>query len=154
MNEMSKTNAAVMRTPLGRVRGLGSAKSGTHHWWMQRVTSIALLPLTLWFVVSMLSLAGASFAQTRAFLAWPVNAVLMLALIGLTFHHIAAGLQVVVEDYVRKDMQRRPARHQGRLLAHGAGLCLRRAARRLYVSAFHPSSKPKVSILWPSERLR
>jgi succinate dehydrogenase / fumarate reductase membrane anchor subunit len=106
MNDMSKTNAAVMRTPLGRVRGLGSAKSGTHHWWMQRVTSIALLPLTLWFVVSMLSLAGASFAQTRAFLAWPVNAVLMLALIGLTFHHIAAGLQVVVEDYVRKDMQR------------------------------------------------
>jgi succinate dehydrogenase / fumarate reductase membrane anchor subunit len=106
MNDMSKTNPAVMRTPLGRVRGLGSAKSGTHHWWMQRVTSIALLPLTLWFVVSMLSLAGASFAQTRAFLAWPVNAVLMLALIGLTFHHIAAGLQVVVEDYVRKDMQR------------------------------------------------
>jgi succinate dehydrogenase / fumarate reductase, membrane anchor subunit len=106
MNDMSKTNPAVMRTPLGRVRGLGSAKSGTHHWWMQRVTSIALLPLTLWFVVSMLSLAGASYAQTRAFLAWPVNAVLMLALIGLTFHHIAAGLQVVVEDYLRKDMQR------------------------------------------------
>ncbi len=106
MNEMSKTNAAVMRTPLGRVRGLGSAKSGTHHWWMQRVTSLALLPLTLWFVVSMLSLAGASYAQTRAFLAWPINAVLMLALVGLTFHHIAAGLQVVVEDYVRKDMQR------------------------------------------------
>jgi len=106
MNDMSKTNPAVMRTPLGRVRGLGSAKSGTHHWWMQRVTSIALLPLTLWFVVSMLSLAGASYAQTRAFLAWPVNAVLMLALVGLTFHHIAAGLQVVVEDYVRKDMQR------------------------------------------------
>jgi succinate dehydrogenase / fumarate reductase membrane anchor subunit len=106
MNDMSKTKPAVMRTPLGRVRGLGSAKSGTHHWWMQRVTSIALLPLTLWFVVSMLSLAGASYAQTRAFLAWPVNAVLMLALIGLTFHHIAAGLQVVVEDYVRKEMQR------------------------------------------------
>jgi succinate dehydrogenase / fumarate reductase membrane anchor subunit len=73
---------------------------------MQRVTSIALLPLTLWFVVSMLSLAGASYAQTRAFLAWPVNAVLMLALVGLTFHHIAAGLQVVVEDYVRKDAAR------------------------------------------------
>ena len=106
MNEISKTNAAVMRTPLGRVRGLGSAKSGTHHWWMQRVTSIALLPLTLWFVVSMLSLAGASYAQTRAFLAWPVNEVMMLALIGLTFHHIAAGLQGGVEDYVRKDMQR------------------------------------------------
>ena len=95
-----------MRTPLGRVRGLGSAKSGTHHWWMQRVTSLALLPLTLWFVFAMLSLAGASYAQTRAFLAWPVNAVLMLALIGLTFHHIAAGLQVVVEDYVKPESRR------------------------------------------------
>ncbi len=95
-----------MRTPLGRVRGLGSAKSGTHHWWMQRVTSLALLPLTLWFVFAMLSLAGASYAQTRAFLAWPVNAVLMLALIGLTFHHIAAGLQVVVEDYVKPEARR------------------------------------------------
>jgi hypothetical protein len=52
-----------LRTPLGRVRGMGSAKSGTHHWWMQRVTSIALLPLTIWFVISMIGLAGASFVD-------------------------------------------------------------------------------------------
>lgn len=95
-----------MRTPLGRVRGLGSAKSGTHHWWMQRVTSLALLPLFLWFILAMLSIAGASYAETRAFLAKPWNAVLMLALLGLSFHHIAAGLQVVVEDYVRAERPR------------------------------------------------
>ncbi|MBX9748553.1 MAG: succinate dehydrogenase, hydrophobic membrane anchor protein [Roseococcus sp.] len=96
----------ALRSPLGRVRGMGSAKSGTHHWWMQRVTSIALLPLTLWFVVSMISLAGASYLETLLWIAQPVNAVLMLVLIGLTFHHMAAGLQVVVEDYVRDEFKR------------------------------------------------
>ena len=95
-----------MRTPLGRVRGLGSAKSGTHHWWTQRVTSLALLPLFLWFVFAMLSLAGAGYAESRAFLARPWNAVLMLALVGFSFHHIAAGLQVVIEDYVRAERAR------------------------------------------------
>lgn len=96
----------ALRSPLGRVRGMGSAKSGTHHWWMQRVTSIALLPLTLWFVVSMISLAGASYLETLLWIAQPMNAVLMLVLIGLTFHHMAAGLQVVVEDYVRDEFKR------------------------------------------------
>lgn len=96
----------ALRSPLGRVRGMGSAKSGTHHWWMQRVTSIALLPLTLWFVFSMISLAGASYLETLLWIAQPVNAVLMLVLIGLTFHHMAAGLQVVVEDYVRDEFKR------------------------------------------------
>jgi len=102
----NETHEAALRTPLGRVRGLGSAKSGTHHWWMQRVTSIALLPLTLWFVFSMVGLAGASYLETLLWIARPVNAVLMLALIGLTFHHMAAGLQVVIEDYVRNEFQR------------------------------------------------
>lgn len=96
----------ALRSPLGRVRGMGSARNGTHHWWMQRVTSLALLPLTLWFVASMISLAGASYLETLLWIAQPVNAVLMLALIGLTFHHMAAGLQVVVEDYVRHEFQR------------------------------------------------
>jgi succinate dehydrogenase / fumarate reductase, membrane anchor subunit len=96
----------ALRSPLGRVRGMGSARSGTHHWWMQRVTSIALLPLTLWFVVSMISLAGASYLETLLWIAQPLNAVLMLVLIGLTFHHMAAGLQVVVEDYVRDEFKR------------------------------------------------
>jgi succinate dehydrogenase / fumarate reductase membrane anchor subunit len=97
---------SALRTPLGRVRGLGSARGGTHHWWMQRVTSIALLPLTIWFVFSAVGLAGAGYAETRAFISAPLNAVLLLALIGLTFHHMAAGLQVVVEDYMRGEFAR------------------------------------------------
>ncbi|WP_421988915.1 succinate dehydrogenase, hydrophobic membrane anchor protein [Roseococcus sp.] len=101
-----ENSSPALRTPLGRVRGLGSAKSGTHHWWMQRVTSIALLPLTLWFVVSMIGLAGTTYLETLLWIATPLNAVLMLALILLTFHHMAAGLQVVVEDYVRNEFQR------------------------------------------------
>ena len=101
---MSAPNS--MRTPLGRVRGLGSAKSGTHHWWMQRVTSLALLPLVLWFIFAMLSLAGAGYAEARVFLARPWNALLMLSLIGFSFHHIAGGLQVVIEDYVRPEKLR------------------------------------------------
>lgn len=96
----------ALRTPLGRVRGLGSARGGTHHWWMQRVTSIALLPLTIWFVFSAVGLAGAGYAETRAFISAPLNAVLLLALVGLTFHHMAAGLQVVVEDYMRGEFAR------------------------------------------------
>ncbi len=105
MTDMNNGPAA-MRTALGRVRGLGSAKGGTHHWWMQRVTSIALLPLTLWFVVSMIGLAGTGYVDAVLWIGAPVNAVLLLALIALTFHHMAAGLQVVLEDYLRPESKR------------------------------------------------
>ena len=88
------------QTPLGRVRGLGSAKNGTHHWWMQRITAVALVPLTLWFVYSILSLLGAGHAAAETWLASPVNAVLMVLLIIATFHHLQLGLQVVIEDYI------------------------------------------------------
>ena len=103
---MAAPTIRSLRTPLGRVRGLGAARGGTHHWWMQRVTSLALLPLTLWFVIGVIGLAGASYAETLAFIGAPVNAVLMLALIAASFHHMAAGLQVVVEDYVRGELRR------------------------------------------------
>lgn len=93
----------TLRSPLGRVRGLGSAKGGTHHWWMQRVTSVALLPLTLWFAISAASLAGAPYEVTRDWIAYPVNAVLLLASIGLAFHHTAAGVQVIIEDYANQE---------------------------------------------------
>jgi succinate dehydrogenase / fumarate reductase membrane anchor subunit len=95
--------STTLRTPLGRARGLGAAKSGMHHWWTQRVTSAALLPLTLWFVLSAASLAGAGHAATVEWIARPWNAVLLLATIGLTFHHTASGLQVIIEDYVRQE---------------------------------------------------
>jgi succinate dehydrogenase / fumarate reductase membrane anchor subunit len=97
---------AQLRTPLGRVRGAGSAKSGVHHWWGQRVTSIALLPLTIWFIASLATSAGMTHAEAAAWIGHPFNAVLLLALIGLTFHHIAAGLQVVLEDYAKPEWVR------------------------------------------------
>ena len=96
----------TLRSPLGRVRGLGSARGGTHHWWMQRVTSVALLPLTLWFAISAALLAGSPYEVTVAWIAKPWHAVLLLASIGLSFHHTAAGLQVVVEDYAHNEWAR------------------------------------------------
>lgn len=89
-----------LRSPLARARGLGAAHSGTHHWWVQRLTSIALVPLVLWLAFSFVSLATADHATATAWLRAPVNAVLMLALIGILFQHMQLGLQVVIEDYV------------------------------------------------------
>ena len=92
-----------LRTPLSRARGLGSAKDGTHHWWMQRVTALALIPLAIWLVASVVSLAGQDHA---AFVAWvknPVSATLLIVLVAVTFHHAQLGLQVVIEDYVHHE---------------------------------------------------
>jgi succinate dehydrogenase / fumarate reductase membrane anchor subunit len=93
----------VMRSQLGRVRGLGAAGTGVGHWWAQRVTAIALLPLSLYFVASVLILNGASRADMAAYMGEPWNAVLFLLLIVTLFYHLALGLQVVVEDYVHQE---------------------------------------------------
>jgi len=90
----------TMRSYLGRARGLGAANGGFHHWWMQRLTSLALLPLTLWFVWSLAHLAGAPYAAVRAWAGNPINATLLLALIAATFEHMHLGVQVVAEDYI------------------------------------------------------
>jgi succinate dehydrogenase / fumarate reductase membrane anchor subunit len=92
-----------LRSPLGRVRGLGSAKSGVHHWWMQRVSSAALLPLTLWFVFAAAGLAGSTHAEVVAWIGRPLNAVLLLVTIGLSFQHTASGMQVIIEDYANEE---------------------------------------------------
>ena len=89
-----------LRSPLGRVRRLGSAKSGTEHFWAQRVTAVALIPLTLWFVYSILALGNGDHAVASAWMQSPLNAVLLLLLIVATFHHMQLGLQVVIEDYI------------------------------------------------------
>lgn len=89
-----------LRSPLGRVRGLGSAKHGTAHWWGMRLTSLALIPLCLWFVVKLLfCLAGGDYATTLAWLKQPVPAALMCLFLLTGFHHAANGLQTVIEDY-------------------------------------------------------
>ncbi len=89
-----------LRSPLGRARGLGSAKSGTQHWWAQRLTALALVPLTIWFVIAIIAATGSDHANAVAFIGNPVTAVLLILLIVATFHHAQLGLQVVIEDYV------------------------------------------------------
>lgn len=96
----------ILRTPLGLVRGTGSARSGTHHWFLMRVTSVALLPLTMWLVFSMVFMAGQGHAATAAWIGRPFNAVLLLAFLAAAFHHTANGLQVFIEDYVRCEAKR------------------------------------------------
>ena len=91
----------AMRSQLGRVRGLGASKSGVEHWWVERVTAIALVPLTVWFVISVLTLLGAEQPAVVAWAGRPVNTVLLLALVIMTFHHMQLGLQVVIDDYVK-----------------------------------------------------
>lgn len=92
-----------MRTPMARVRGLGAAKDGTAHWWAQRLSALALIPLSVWFAASVVAMAGAGHAAVQAWIASPVVAGLMILLIVATFYHGYLGLQVVVEDYVHHE---------------------------------------------------
>ncbi len=89
-----------LRSPLGHARGLGSARSGTRHYIAQRWTALALAPLAIWFVFGLISHLGASYAQAGAWIGNPINAVLILLMLGALFHHAQLGLQVVIEDYV------------------------------------------------------
>lgn len=92
-----------MRTPMARVRGLGAAKDGTGHWWAQRLTSLALIPLAVWFVASVVAMAGADYAAMVAWVSNPLVAGLLILLIVATFYHATLGVQVVVEDYVHHE---------------------------------------------------
>jgi succinate dehydrogenase / fumarate reductase membrane anchor subunit len=89
-----------LRTPLGRVLGLGSAKDGTEHWWAQRITAAALVLLGLWFAVSIAQLNISDFADVIAFIAAPLNTVLLVLLAATMAYHSYLGIQVVIEDYV------------------------------------------------------
>jgi succinate dehydrogenase / fumarate reductase membrane anchor subunit len=93
-------SSSKLRDPLARVRGLGSARGGTQHWWVQRVTAVALALLTPWFLWLALSLLGADQLTMRLTLAQPLNAVLMAAWVIALFWHAKLGVQVVIEDYV------------------------------------------------------
>lgn len=92
-----------LRTPIGRVRGLGSAKDGTEHFWMQRVTAIALVPLMIWFVASLVAMTGSGYGAVQDWLGSPLVAILMLLMITAGFYHLKLGLQVVIEDYVHSE---------------------------------------------------
>jgi len=92
------------QTPLARARGLGSAREGSHHWWRQRVTAVALFPLTLWFALAVSLLpAAAGHAEVVRWMAKPWNSILLLSFVLLSIYHAMLGLQVVIEDYVHHD---------------------------------------------------
>ncbi len=90
-----------LRSPLARVRGLGSAKEGVGHWWQQRLTAIALIPLSFWFIASVVGLAGSHYEKFQAWVAVPGNTALLVLLLFTVFHHAQLGMQVVIEDYVQ-----------------------------------------------------
>ena len=92
-----------LRTPLSRARGLGSAKQGVHHWWAQRITAVALIPLVVWFAISLIMLSGADYAVVRAWIGSPVVMVLLTLTIVIGLHHGQLGMQEVVEDYVHSE---------------------------------------------------
>jgi len=92
-----------LRTPLARARGLGSARAGVHHWWAQRLTAIALIPLVVWFAISLVMMSGAEYEVVRAWIGSPVVMVLLILTIAVGLHHAQLGIQVVIEDYVHSD---------------------------------------------------
>ncbi len=90
-----------LQSPLRKALGLGSAKEGVGHWWAQRLTAIALVPLGLWFVFSMLGLDYGSYDIVRAWIAAPAHAILLILLLVTLLYHACLGLQVVIEDYLQ-----------------------------------------------------
>ena len=93
-----------LRSKLGRVRGLGSTREGVHHWWAQRMSAVALLPLSLWFIYSLITLTGSDYASLHAWLGEFGNAVFTVLFLVAMFHHAQLGLQVVIEDYVHSEL--------------------------------------------------
>jgi len=98
-------NREPMRSPLRQALGLGSAKNGVEHWWLQRVTAIALAPLTVWFAASLIAHAGNDYATFVVWLRRPIATFPMALLLIALFYHTALGLQVVIEDYVHSGMK-------------------------------------------------
>ena len=96
---MAETTPSL-QTPLAKARGLGSARDGTHHWWMQRMTALAMIPLVIWFVISVIGLVGSDLETFQGWLSSPFNAIAMVLLVIATFWHATLGIQVVIEDYI------------------------------------------------------
>lgn len=92
------------RSPLAGARGLGSAKTGVDHWWTQRVSAAALVPLTLWFVASLIAHLGADYTSVTNWLTSPFSATLMMLYLAAIYYHAQLGLQTVVEDYVHTEL--------------------------------------------------
>ena len=122
-----------LQSPIARVRGLGSAKEGVHHWWAQRLTAIALVPLSLWFIYSLVVVTGADYATVTAWLGNTLNAALMLLFLFSLYYHAALGVQVVIEDYIDSEWQKIACIILVKFLAWIAGLSAAIAVLKVYL---------------------
>lgn len=89
-----------LNTPISKVRGYGSARSGTHHWWMQKIAAVALVPLTIWFVASVVQMTHADYFTVKAWLSSPIPATMLMVYIVIGIFHLRLGLTEIVEDYI------------------------------------------------------
>jgi len=97
------TPAKDLRSPLSRARGLGSAKEGVHHFWVQRVSAVALIPLALWFVFSVALFVGGDYTSAKHWVAAPSVAITLVLFLATALYHSMLGVQVIVEDYVANE---------------------------------------------------
>ncbi len=91
-----------MKNPLASVKGLGASGEGSHHWWLQRMTALALIPLAVWFMFSIVGHMGEDLETVRTWIAQPHVAVLLVLYLGFMFYHGQLGMQVIIEDYVHR----------------------------------------------------
>ena len=129
------SNPSNLRSPLAHARGLGSAKDGTEHWWSQRLTAIALVPLTVWFVFGVIRHLGADYTAFHAWIKSPFSAVMMILTAAVTFHHAQAGLQVVIEDYVHVEWQKLALLIAVKFLSFALALACVLAVAKIFIGA-------------------
>ncbi len=124
-----------LSTPLAKARGLGSAKSGTHHWIAQRLTAIALIPLSLWFVFSLVCMTDMSYQSAIDWIRSPMVAIFLLLFIIALFHHAQLGLQVVIEDYIDCKVMKITGLVVLKLFSFFAGLAAATAVLKIYLGS-------------------
>ncbi len=98
-----------LRSPIAKVKGLGSPSDASHHFWLERITALALIPLIIWFCISVALLPEVSYAVLVNWLQTPFNTIMMILIIVIAFHHGQLGMQVIIEDYVASLSIRLPA---------------------------------------------
>jgi len=124
-----------LSTPLAKARGLGSAKSGTHHWIAQRLTAIALIPLSIWFVFSLVCMTELSHQAAIEWIQSPLVAVFLLLFIIAMFHHAQLGIQVVIEDYIESNVVKITGLVLLKLVSFFAGLAAMIAVLKIYLGS-------------------